>query len=659
MNPFPSITVKTLRTAFWHFRRGGIPQVRTWYTRQKLRQTESNADALSLRTTPRQCRYRPKDPYETAAAGKQEQDYTVVDFTPATLPQRPPRASELNVAVILDDFSQLAWSYEFNTIQITPQNWPHILAATSIDMLLVESAWQGNQGAWRYHLTGPSAPSPALISLLEHCQKAQIPTIFWNKEDPPHFEDFLATARLFDQVFTTDETLIPRYREELGHDRIAVLPFAAQDAVHNPIRPRRGHQERDVAFAGMYFAHKFPERREQMDLLLGGALDVSDRMTYGLEIFSRFLGENDRYQFPGKLARRVVGSLTYDKMLTAYKAYKVFLNVNSVVTSPSMCARRVFEITASGTPVVSTPSAALPTFFTGQQVPLATSRESAGHIVRALVRSPELRDRTVHCAQRTIWQRHTYSHRAHQVLTAADLGDRAMPLELPTVSALVSTNRPHQLNHLLGSVARQSGVELQLVLVSHGFELDKAATVAQAHELGIADVHVIHMPSDTSLGECLNRAVEAADGDVLTKMDDDDVYGTHYLMDLLYALRWSGATLVGKQAHYMYLADHDATLLRFRDKEHRWTDLVMGPTLTALRDVFRTHPFTPVSRGEDTQFLRAITADGGSIYSADRFNFTQMRSGLRGGHAWSADDRELLATGDVEYFGYHETHINI
>ncbi|MGO1258839.1 MAG: glycosyltransferase family protein, partial [Brachybacterium sp.] len=150
----------------------------------------------------------------------------------------------------------------------------------------------------------------------------------------------------------------------------------------------------------MYFAHKFPERREQMDLLLGGALDASRTMETGLEIFSRFLGDDERYQFPGELGERVVGSLSYERMLTAYQAYKVFLNVNSVNSSPSMCARRIFEITASGTPVVSTPAPAIAEFFAADEVPVATDREDAAHVVRALVRSPELRDRTVHLAQR-------------------------------------------------------------------------------------------------------------------------------------------------------------------------------------------------------------------------------------------------------------------
>ncbi|WP_245822953.1 glycosyltransferase family protein [Brachybacterium avium] len=566
--------------------------------------------------------------------------------------------------MILDDFSMLAWSYEFETVAVTPGSWREQLAEEPVDLLLVESAWHGNKDAWQYQLTGSKAPSAPLRELVAHCREHGIPTAFWNKEDPPHFEDFLDTAKLFDQVFTTDVTLLPRYREELGHDRIAVLPFAAQSAVHNPIRPQHGHQVRDVAFAGMYFAHKFPERREQMDMLLGGALDASGRMETGLEIFSRFLGDDERYQFPGELADRVVGSLSYDRMLTAYKAYKVFLNVNSVVTSPSMCARRIFEITASGTPVVSAPSPAIEQFFTAEEVPQAASREDAAHLVRALVRSPELRDRTVHLAQRRIWHEHTYTHRARQVLDAVDLGEKAGSsglaggAGLPAVSIMAATNRPGQLDHLVDQVARQAGVERQLLLITHGFE-SPTATAERARELGVENVVVLEAPSSWSLGTCLNAAVDRADGEVCAKMDDDDLYGEFYLHDLLRAREFSGADVVGKHAHYMYLAGTDATLLRFPWMEHRFTDRVMGPTLTAGRDVFRSHPFEDRNRGEDSAFLESVAQSEGRIYSADRFNFTQMRHGDHGGHAWSVDDRELLSTADVAWFGRNDGHVMI
>ncbi|MFC7457048.1 glycosyltransferase [Brachybacterium sp. GCM10030267] len=632
--------LQTIRTGLWHLRKGGISQLRTWQQRRRT-VTYGVGDGVG----------------SFDGEGR-------LSFPPLKLPERAPHLTGLRAAVILDDFSMLAWSHEFETVAVTPQRWREQLSETPVDLLLVESAWHGNRDLWQYQLTGSKAPTQPLRELVDHCREHAIPTVFWNKEDPPHFEDFLPTAKLFDQVFTTDVTLLPRYRQELGHDRVAVLPFAAQSAVHNPIRLKHGHQARDVAFAGMYFAHKFPERREQMDMLLGGALDASARMGKGLEVFSRFLGDDERYQFPGALADRVVGSLSYDRMLTAYKAYKVFLNVNSVTTSPSMCARRIFEITASGTPVVSAPSPAIGEFFTEDEVPVVSEREEAAQVVRALVRSPELRDRTVHLAQRRVWHEHTYTHRARQVLDTVGLGGKAGKIGLPggaglpTVSIMAATNRPEQLEHLVSQVAGQAGVERQLLLVTHGFA-SPAATAERTRELGVENVVVLEAPGSWSLGACLNAAIERAEGEVVAKMDDDDLYGQFYLHDLLRAREFSGADVVGKHAHYMYLAGTDATLLRFPWMEHRFTDRVMGPTVTAGRDVFVTHPFADVSRGEDTGFLEAVVAAGGRVYSADRFNFTQMRHGEVGGHAWSASDRELLATGDVAWFGRNDAHVMV
>ena len=41
--------------------------------------------------------------------------------------------------------------------------------------------------------------------------------MFWNKEDPPNFEHFVQTAKLFDFIFTTDESCVPRYQAVTPH----------------------------------------------------------------------------------------------------------------------------------------------------------------------------------------------------------------------------------------------------------------------------------------------------------------------------------------------------------------------------------------------------------------------------------------------------------
>lgn len=558
--------------------------------------------------------------------------------------------SSITVASILDPFSQTAFSFEWNNLAVHPTSWKTQLEKNRPDLLFVESAWEGNSGAWRYQLTGSLAPRVEISSLVEWCKDNGVPTVFWNKEDPPHFEDFLKSAKLFDVVFTSDVNCVPRYKEALGHDRIHVLPFAAQPRMHNPARPIGVERDRSVAFGGMYFRHKYPERRQQMDYLLPAA------QKFGLDIFSRQLGADANYQFPEAFDKNVVGSLPYEQMLSAYHAYKVFLNVNSVVDSPSMCARRIFEITACGASVVSPPSPAIERFFPDRSILTASDEQETHAHLRALLRSESYRQRLVHRAQREIWTKHTYAARVDQILDSIGM---PAPARHQPVSIITPTYRPHAINAILENAARQVSVDKELVILTHGFEADVASVKSQASDLGVDNVSIISAPRTVSLGECLNLLVDAAGGDILSKMDDDDFYAENYLADLMHALRFSGADLVGKAATYFYFESKAATILSYSAHEHRYTDFVRGATLTAPADVFRKHRFEDLGRSEDSTFLRAVTNAGGRIYAADRFNYFVRRSADVGSHTWQVADDELFATGDAEVFGDPIAHVSV
>lgn len=570
---------------------------------------------------------------------------------------RPKSFPGLNVGVILDEFSLLAWTPEFETVLLTPNAWRDQLRETPIDMLLVESAWAGNHGAWQYQLTGSQAPRQDLVELVEHCRQQSIPTVFWNKEDPSHFEDFIDSAKLFDVVFTTDSTLIPKYKEALGHDRVDSLSFAAQPSIHNPMRIRGLEQTGDMAFAGMYFDHKFPERKQQMELLFGAAISVVNRGRYGFDIFSRHHGGNEKYQFPALYDKHVVGSLPYEKMLAAYRNYKVFLSVNSVTNSHSMCARRVFEIVASGTPVVSGESAAIPEFFDQDEVPVVTDEQMAAHTLRAVLNSSQARDRMVHSAQRKIWNHHTYAHRADKILSAVDLKVKSPFLAPPSVSAIVSTYRPNFVRNAIESVAKQKDVDTELILLTHGFEEVEKELRAYAADLGVENFTLLSSPQSDPLGLCLNKLVTASSGDVIANFDDDDFYGEYYLHDSLNAMKFSNADLVGKFATYMYSEDEEIMTLRNPGKEYMFTDFVTGATFVGRREVFTQHPFLPMSQGEDSRFLVSVERAGAKIFAGDRFNFMQIRG--QHSHTWNVDHLELYANSIVESFGFNTRHVEI
>ncbi|NJC22642.1 spore maturation protein CgeB [Arthrobacter pigmenti] len=626
-------SVNQLRQAVWHFRSGGLEQLREF----KLRARHNTWSGRQISVVEQ----------VLGVAFPVLRKPTFVEFE---LPRPVAASPHIRVGVILDDFSRAGFDWEWTCVPLSPGVEEGDLLALELDFIFIESAWDGNGGSWKYKLLGSGGPSEEVRSLIRLANSLEVPVALWNKEDPPHYEDFLPLARLCDFVFTTDSNMIPRYTADLGHDRVDALPFAAQPKLHNPVRERRGWHDRDVAFAGMYFSHKYPERRKQMEMMLPGAVAACQAERTTFDIFARASRGKKEYQFPDDLQKHVLGELNYAQMLGAYKRYKVFLNVNSVVDSPTMCSRRVFEMTAAGASVVTAPSPAIEALFEPKELSVVSTTEDTTHQIRALLRNPSYAARQVHRAQRRIWREHTYGKRAQQIMAALGVTNSSSA-KSPTISVVVPSIRPQQLTHVLEGIAAQKEVSVQLVYGAHGFNLDKAHFHSRCDALGLENATAVLLPENMSLGECLNTLVSHATGDFVAKWDDDDVYAPWYLHDQVMALYYSGASVVGKRAHYVRLNGLGATVIRNSAFEHRFTHFVAGPTLLGRREVFEVNPFLAVTTGEDTAFLRSVLSSGGTVYASDRFNYCQIRQADSNDHTWKISANELLATSEVAFYG--------
>lgn len=616
------------RKRLWHLRQGGWSQ---------LRDFERRRPHSSFRRLP-------------AAATPLASDSSAPLFGdwPMPSPDEWKTRRSLSVGIIADPFTLSAFSYEWQQLELSPSQWREQISHTPIDLLFVESAWQGNDGQWRYQLTGSHAPSDELRRLVVHCQKRGIPTVFWNKEDPLHFDDFINTARIFDYVFTTDADVIPRYRKLLGHNHVYLMQFAAQPAVHNPIRLLPHSQDilRDVTFAGSYYQHKFPQRRQQLDLLLSATLAATPHLTTGLDIFARSAQQSENYSFPEKYVSYIRGELSPEQMLTANRSYKILLNANSVTSSETMCARRVFEATACGAAVLGVQNPAVSALFPDTELAQVTSEREGTFWIRALCQSPELRDRMAHLAQRRIWRDHTVKQRVDSLLATVGLVPLAnKPIE---VSVMVSTNRPHQLSHVLRQLATQRYVTCEPLIATHGFTASKEDQ-AYAKELGL-NVTWLEVDATASLGECYNTIIKHASCEFIAKMDDDDIYGPYYLFDQVSAMRYSNANVVGKGAHYIYLGEKNCLVLRFPQLERRYSSFVVGATITTRTELLREVPFQHMSKGEDSQLLRDLGDQGCSIFASDRFGFVVIRQKLST-HTWKITAEEILSSSRVVSFG--------
>ncbi len=538
------------------------------------------------------------------------------------------------MAAILDTFTEHSLRYEANLLLLSRRRWRDQMEEASPACLFVESAFSGNNGEWRHQIVDydPSVAS-SLRDLLEYCRTKGIPTIFWNKEDPPHFDDFIGAAKEFDFVFTSDADCLPIYREELNHDRIFVLPFAAQPRLHNPSR-EEDWPRYPVCFAGSWLQHRYPERGAALQFLLDPALPL------GLHIFDRNLDRVEfgpNYRFPDRYRESIKGSLNYQEMLTAYRCYDVMLNVNTVANSPTMFARRVFESLACGTPVISSESVGMSNML-GGHARVSRSREDTVDHLLDLLGDEEARIREGHLAYRHVHENHTYRHRMTEVFRRVGLD--SLVSKQPTVSVLMPTMRPENVPQCLKNFTKQVYAQKELILILNNAEFDLDGIRRDIE--GIPNVEVLYIDGAATLGECLNRGVEVASGEYVAKMDDDDHYGERYLSDSALAATFSNAEVVGKGSFFMYFEESNTTALAELTAEHTFTHFVTGGTLFIRSDVIKDIPFEAVSLKEDTNFQRAAAQAGCEIYSGDRFNFVRVRTRRLADHADQTPDSEFL-----------------
>ena len=199
----------------------------------------------------------------------------------------------------------------------------------------------------------------------------------------------------------------------------------------------------------------------------------------------------------------------------------------------------------------------------------------------------------------------------------------------PSVSILLSTHRPERLEHALAMIRRQDYPHLQAVIVLHG---DEAEVASQAPRVRAAldgwdgEWALIGVPSELTLGHALTAASARADGELLTKMDDDDYYASGHVWDLVLARMYSGAQIVGKALDWVYLAAADTTVFRPTYPAERFARFVAGGTLLiSSGDLAQVGGWRPVPRSVDRALLDRVLESGGLVYRTHGMGYVYVR----------------------------------
>lgn len=519
---------------------------------------------------------------------------------------------DIRVACIMDPFSYACFKHECTLMHLNASTWRRQIQSFNPNFLLVESAWKGLDGSWRRQLCDIGGKPDAVIrKLIRFCRKNGIPTVFWNKEDSPNYKHFISTAKLFDYVFTTDANCIKRYRRDLGHDRVGVLPFAAQPVLHNPVNTSYRSKD-NVAFAGTWYRTKYPHRLKDMSLILGPA------RSFNLHIFDRKRNYriNNVYKFPLRYRPYIVGALPYDKMVEAYKLYKVFLNVNSVKDSPTMYSRRVFEILAAGTNVISTYSLGIETMFPGI-VPIAGSVYESNALLNNLLHNAHYSERLSLLGLREVHLKHLYRHRFDQILKTLGIATSGHK----GVAIVACQDQYVCLDGLLKSFHKQAWEHKELILLFDKSSVSQKQKKELQSKLNVS----LHLFSrKTPYDERIRFAIRHTDCDFVALMNGTDYYAAHFLTDLMHAFHYTDASIVGKQARYMYLESRNQLMLVSPDKENRYVDRLSGEAMIVKKEVLSEISLRGRTDEGFEQFFSDCRSSSMKMFAADKFNYIRM-----------------------------------
>ena len=529
----------------------------------------------------------------------------------------------IKVASILDEFSFNCFKYEVNLVQLDGDRWAQQIEKEKPDLLFVESAWYGNNQSWKGKIArcGEKADE-TLTNIVKWCKENKIPTIFWNKEGSVNWEYFEETSRLFEYIFVTDENIIEKQKQISQHNRVYILPFAAQPVIHNPINKNLNYLG-EIAFAGSWYGDKHPKRLKDIEILLEPALqrefDIYDRNYDNRQNLINM----DLY-WPIHYWGNIVGNMPYTRMAEIYKYYDVFLNVNSIQDSEYMISRRVYEIMMSKTLVITPYSKALENGL-GKYVKISHSGEETIAILDQLKEDKAEGRRAAKQAYRYIIENHTYWHRVKMMLEKMQY---FISEQDEKVTGIVFVTRPG-FDYWMKNCFENQIYAYDSIICIYTPELEDE--VYQTLKTKNREL-ICYSLADSDFVSKMSVFIEPLENAYVAILSNCYFYGQYYLKDYMDSLTYIRDAIIGKESIYVYDVCHHELTKFNENKEDYYTKTLIAPTLLMKKSSLIQYSEIILGKVENfTTCNRVIGFDGNmQLYAEDAFNCCFMRSENKG-----------------------------
>lgn len=509
------------------------------------------------------------------------------------------------VACILDEFTYECFSYECNLLQLKSMTWQAQIEEFNPDILLVESAWYGICKTWIRKIACEEKLDNTILDLVTYCNNKKIPTVFFNKEGLVNLSYFEKSSSIFDYVFVSDENIIPLQISLCNHHRVYPLSFAAQPKIHNSINKNK-YKLGEIAFAGGWYSDKHNNRLKDFEYILKPALD------YGVHIYDRNFHQRSMFEFldkywPKEYLDNIVGKLDYKYMVEAYKNYTLFLNVNTVQDSSYMVSRRVYEILACKTLILSSYSKGIFDNFK-DYVLISKNEVDTRNLLEDLLQNTNYYEKISKKSQRYILENHTYTNRLMEIFNIINLNyNKISPIRIAVICIIQDSSH---IKNIYNSLQNQYYTPSHIYLF-----INKDINFKDCKELlSMENIYYNFYRSEKDINHLFQYVYHLKDKITnYVLFYSNNYYGPNYIRDYVNIMSYSNIHIIGKSQ--VYEVNDDKLELKICDNKDSYVNKIYKDTL------FFPKTFLSFLSYNNDLSSDYIYRNNSIFYSDDEYNF--------------------------------------
>ena len=288
--------------------------------------------------------------------------------------------------------------------------------------------------------------------------------------------------------------------------------------------------------------------------------------------------------------------------------------------------RRLAELAATGVVLHSLPAS------------FSLAAEILGKSLADLTRQPYRPSQGLARALRSAPQRREAMQRFGGFFELADHARTMGHRLLPTVSVVLSTMRPARVASVLHALAAQRYPHLEIAVALHGVETPTTPEFTEA--VRVSGATVTTYDQSVSFGSVLADTARRTSGDLVVKIDDDDIYGPQVIGDLVLAYLYSNADVVGKTTEYLYFEEIDHTVHRKFMTEAYHYQVAGGAMMLSRAALNEIGGWRPTPNSTDRSVLIRLGNSGAIAYRTHSLGYVYIRHAE--GHTWKRGDSLLL-----------------